>query len=157
MRKVLLIPFFILICLPINSQEVTQTLIDQLKIYINGSYEYQNETEIDTFLSSDYELYWTQEKFDIGDISIAIEINGKNAFKHEIELMPINFERNDEDHYLYYIPDNITTTRFGSGVWTSFQSAIRYQIGYYFNSNKLILPYIAISTQLSSDFIKSNV
>jgi hypothetical protein len=65
--------------------------------------------------------------------------------------MPVDFERIDEIYSSYHPSEDLSDLTKG-GVSTSVMSALRYQAGHYFISDKFLLPYLAVSTQFFYEF-----
>jgi hypothetical protein len=84
--------------------------------------------------------------------SFSIGIKSNNFFQHEIEVLPLDFDRNDECHYWYNESQQITSIRPGTGVTTTIKSALRYQVNYNFTSNRKLMPYAGVSSQLFYNF-----
>jgi hypothetical protein len=137
----------------VRSQINSTSTFTRFKLYINGFYHNETGPDRDIFPEDEIEHFFEKKVYDFNNLSIALEMNSGKFITHEFELMPLGVEKNDEVHYMLYTPDSISRVTDG-GVTTTIQSAFRYEARHYFVSDKTVLPYLALSSQLFYDYSK---
>lgn len=122
----------------------------KLKIYFNGFYE-----EVEQYKSTadpDKTRKYESKDFDFGTPSFGLEFYGSKRFSHEIEVKQVGFAVQD---YLETITESGTDfyQAVGGGIVTTLKLTVCYQLNYYILKERIIMPYIGLSSQFASEFV----
>lgn len=137
----------------LSAQDKPDSKISRIKIYLNGFYRYAEGTDLDDPPADELDISFKKEKYDFGNLSIAIELVNNRFFDHEFELMPIRFSHDNEIKIASFPSDGESWGTSG-GKSTMIESAFRYQVNHYFNRDKLFVPQIALASQLYYNYSK---
>lgn len=151
--KIILTGFIISNSLLLTAQDKPDSRQIKLKLYVNAFYQDIENNDYHGFLEENEIYKFENKKYDIGAFSFAVEIGSYQKLKHEIELMPLKFDRNDILEIHTRIGEYGPLTSVETEMTKSFKTACRYQINYYFIQNKYIRPYIGLSSQSFYEFV----
>jgi hypothetical protein len=152
-KILLIILFFLPILESIGQEEKQSTKIKSYKLYINGFYQQVKDNDYDGhygYLDSLDTYLNKKKKYKFGIPSFAIEFQSNKRFTHEIELMPVEFNIDEESEIIYV--DTTTSEIMNGNKNTFIESHFRYQVNYYFTKNNIVRPYIGISTKFFYNF-----
>jgi hypothetical protein len=138
-----------LVCNFINlyGQDDTKVNTVLLKLYINGYYEDTKNDQYKGTLSGFDNYLYENELFDFGILSIAIEFKSEKFFAHEIEIMPVYIDYNDDLETISFYDNPDEDRVLSGGKNTSIKSYLRYQANHYFTKDKIVVPYIGLSAK----------
>jgi hypothetical protein len=151
-RIIILSNCLLFICFFLKAQENVNLKKIAVKLYVNGFYKYTERDDYNGLIGSDYAFLDKNKGYDFGGLSFALEVQRNNFFSHEFEIMPLKIRQNDKIKTILY---TVTNEVVLIGVkTTSIESALRYQLTYYFIKDKVVLPSIGLSPQLFYNFNK---
>ncbi|MBN2610240.1 MAG: hypothetical protein JXB00_01650 [Bacteroidales bacterium] len=155
MRKTIFLMVVLLFNIHLSAQNISDFKSTNVKIYINGFYRYAEGNDFVYDIYDEPEISFKREKYDFGNISIAVELIRDKLFNHEFELMPIRIGHINDIKIVSY-PSVNESWIFKGGKSTIVESAFRYQINHNFNKDKSFVPQIGLSSQLFYNYSKFN-